>query len=96
MNVNRLRGFGFVACLGILCGCTPDPVKPVPTAPPKTACAKYCEHARVLQCAEGQPLPNGDSCETFCEYVQREGHDLGLACRTAAPNCAVMENCHFH
>ena len=94
MNMDRLRTFGFAACLGILGGCTPGPVQP--ETPLKIACAKYCDHARTLQCAEGQPLPNGDSCETFCEHVQSEGHDLKLACRTTAPSCAVMENCHLH
>ena len=99
MNMNRLRVFGFVACLGFLSGCAETivkpPITPLPVAP-KTACAKYCLHARALKCAEGQPLPNGDSCEKFCEYLKREGYDPQLDCRTAAPTCAVMEKCHLH
>lgn len=101
MNMNKWRVFGLVACLALLGGCSEynlkprSPETPLPSPKIKTACKNYCEHARTLNCAEGQPLRNGDSCEKFCEYQQGEGHDLQLACRTAAPNCTVMENCHL-
>ena len=107
MNLKRFTLFGAVVLLGMLSGC-PSPPGPTVSPPPgptvsppvdlersrfKQPCADFCQHLRALKCPEGEPLPNGTPCETFCIVTQEEGHNLNIPCILQIQNCAEQERC---
>lgn len=60
-----------------------------PTDTPK--CADACIHLRELKCVEGTPLPDGTTCESFCESTQNSGHALTPSCVMRINKCSDME-----
>lgn len=83
-----------LACL-FCCGCGSCPLVPTP-APidPRdaTTCPGACMHLRQLGCEEGQPLPDGTTCEVFCERTQAAGHALRPSCVMQITTCAELES----
>jgi hypothetical protein len=100
MNLKRFAVLGVVVLLGMLSGCPSGPgPNPGPDVPPgpdsrfEKPCADFCQHLRALKCKEGEPLPNGKSCETFCIDTQKEGHNLNIPCILQIQSCAEQERC---
>ncbi len=83
-----------------LAGCPAQPPKPPPTEEPDASrptgtCASACENMRRLGCELGKPTPNGASCESVCDRVQREngGAGFNVHCLARASACAGAEAC---
>lgn len=101
MSLKRFAVFGvMVTLLGMLSGCpahpgpNPDPIDPVgPDSRFQQPCADFCRHLRALQCQEGEPLPDGTSCETFCIDTQKAGHNLNIPCILQIQSCAEQQRC---
>ncbi len=55
-------------------------------------CDDACIHLRSLSCEEGENLPDGTSCETFCEKTQKRGHALSPSCVLRIDSCDDMDN----
>lgn len=87
-----------LALVLVLVGCQ-NPTWPVP--PPPAAldagepCATSCERYRQLGCEEGQPTPNGHSCEEVCNNAATKGIDLAgpSSCTADAGSCEAIETC---
>lgn len=82
----------------ILCltGCIWGPSIPAtPVIPKDTNCPAACQHFRDLGCEEGDPLPDGTTCEKFCEDTQAAGHALRPSCIMTLTSCdpKEMEKC---
>lgn len=103
MKNNTLSIIGLLALGVALAGCTTPGGKASPgnggapsvgtTSKFVQPCKDFCQHARALQCPEGQPLPDGTSCEKFCTDTQDNGHALNTACMTQAKSCAALRDC---
>lgn len=83
--------------LALVCGCT-HPVlvpPPEPVEPPKGDVERVCEKLRVLECEEGQPTPEGSTCEEVLNNAAKEGIDLvgNVECTLAAETCAEARTC---
>jgi hypothetical protein len=54
----------------------PAPLPPAPAplgdAGPADSCARACARLRALGCSDGQPTPQGASCETVCRTASAE------------------------
>ena len=76
-------------------GCTiaTNPPKPVIVEPVDTLdCDDACSHLRDLSCEEGKNLPDGTTCESFCENTQQNGHALAPSCVVNIDSCDDMDN----
>ena len=98
MKNKTLSIIGLLALGAALAGCTTPGGTATPTNGSTTSkfeqpCKDFCQHARALQCPEGQPLTDGTSCEKFCTDTQDNGHALNTACMAKAKNCAVLRDC---
>ena len=83
----------FFAIAAIAAGCVSSIQHPAIHAPNDTPqCADACVHLRTLKCAEGNPLPNGTTCEQFCQSTQQSGHALILSCVMRINNCSEMDS----
>ena len=98
MKHNTRSIIGLLALGAALAGC----ITSGGTATPKNGgtaskfaqpCTDFCQHARALQCPEGQALADGTSCEKFCTDTQDNGHALNTACMTKAKSCAALRDC---
>jgi len=58
-----------------------------------SACPAACIHLRDLGCPEGDPLPDGTSCEKFCSETQKAGHDLHPGCIAKIQSCEDQHLC---
>lgn len=82
---NRLH---WAALTLLLLAC--EPAYPRPDA----GCARACENLRALGCPEGEPTPDGATCETWCSGVQKSGaYTLDTECVTRAADCNEVEEC---
>lgn len=74
---------------------TPNP--PPPRVLPngeKATCAGACERLRELGCEEGEPTPDGDTCEDVCfNALNVPAARLDVACLQTAPSCEAARNC---
>jgi len=85
-----LIALALTACPG------PEPVRPHPPdpAPAPEACDAACDKWRQLGCPEGQPTPNGASCEDVCRNAEESGATvLNPACVLSAPTCEDARRC---
>jgi hypothetical protein len=76
------------------CSSRKEPVVHVPEDTPD--CPAACRHLRGedgsgLSCDEGKDLPDGTTCEKFCEDVQTAGHRLDPSCVVRIKECADMD-----
>jgi len=77
--------------MGSKCGVNPQPT---PVEPKDTAyCPAACDKLRVLGCEEGNNLPDGTTCETFCLDTQKSGHALRPSCVMDIQTCADIVKC---
>lgn len=65
--------------LFFFCACIHSSSSPTPK-PENDKCSEACIKLRILGCEEGQPLPDGTTCEEFCRHSQYMGHELQSAC----------------
>jgi hypothetical protein len=101
MSPLRLSMIGMVVLLGALSSfsCTMRDVRKPPNEGPKVSvfqqpCGAFCQHLRTLGCQEGQNLPDGTSCETFCISTQEAGHDLHIPCILKTQSCGELQKCN--
>jgi len=81
-----------LSLLGFSCGsCQPPPVVIQPNDTDR--CGAACAHLVALGCEEGQPLPDGTSCEEFCVDSQVNGHALAPSCVEKVKACADLKTC---
>lgn len=80
----------FVAFAILLVGCPHNPVVHHPTD--TASCGTACQHLRDLKCEEGSPLPDGTTCEGFCQSTQNSGHALVPSCVVNIKQCTDMNN----
>jgi hypothetical protein len=95
MNIKRFSVIGWAVLLAGLSGCeTLGGKPPTPSASSiEQSCKDFCQHAQALKCPEGEPLPDGTSCATFCIATEKAGHDLNTRCRIEATDCAQLTKC---
>jgi hypothetical protein len=67
-------------------GVTPDPED-------SQLCPEACAHLQELGCPEGDPLPDGTTCSSWCVYTQEQGHWLNLPCILSIESCDELEEC---
>jgi len=79
-----------LALILALVGCVP-PVVVVPNR--DVDCPAACQRLRELNCPEGDPLPDGTTCEKFCSDTQKAGHDLHPECIAKIGTCADQAKC---
>jgi hypothetical protein len=64
---------------------------PIPIEPEDTnMCPAACQRLQQLGCPEGEPLPDGSSCESFCVETQKSGHALDPSCIRGIETCAEL------
>ena len=56
-------------------------------------CPAACQNLRALGCSEGQPLPDGTSCERFCVETQINGMPLNPTCIMQITSCDEVDVC---
>jgi hypothetical protein len=95
MNIKHFSAIGLAALLAALSGCASLGGKPAsPSASSiEQSCKDFCQHAQALKCPEGEPLPDGTTCTTFCIATEKAGHDLNTGCRIQAKDCAQLAKC---
>lgn len=77
------------------CTCRNTPVPPVVIPPNDTdSCGAACVHLRQLHCPEGEPLPDGTTCEAFCVNTQQNGHALRPSCVQNITACSQINTCN--
>lgn len=80
----------------ILTACNPllpEPA-PVPQTRDDVPCADACSRLRSLSCNEGEPTPDGTTCETICEDTNASGAvTYPTGCVAAAKDCAEARAC---
>lgn len=85
------------ALTGLFTACAAHPPPPViehPDPPPAATCASACKHFRAMGCKEGQPSPEGNTCEAICENLEKSGIvKLDLECVMASETCASAGAC---
>ena len=79
--------------------CTPTPSPTSPDTEPEASVSKVtklCNAYRKLGCEEGQPTPEGATCETVVRNAKAEGIDLvgNVTCVTKATTCDEARNCN--
>ena len=72
-----LTGCAWLKCLAADC----------PAPPPEENCSAACANMEKLGCPEGKPLPDGTTCEKFCEDTITAGHAMNSACVATATTC---------
>ena len=80
------------ACVVSFMGC-PFVVPPVAIPNDDSQCPAACKHLRFLECPEGDPLPDGTTCEKFCSDTQKAGHNLHPECLVNIFTCAAQATC---
>jgi hypothetical protein len=65
-----------------------------PAERPDDGCAAACAQLRALGCDEGEPSPEGKSCETVCRVAAEAGIALGTACVATASSCEAARACN--
>jgi hypothetical protein len=95
--MSRWISLVFVLVTGqFLVGASCWPVVPKPDHSPDAAvrgtCSTACANLRRLNCAEGQPLPDGTTCEAFCERTEREGHAMNTSCVASVTSCSRLRS----
>jgi hypothetical protein len=77
--------------------CTPGPNPPPSPITPtgvRATCAGACANLRSLGCPDGDPTPEGETCEAICENARAsDGARLDIACLQAASSCEVAVEC---
>lgn len=91
MKIHNLIYLVFVVTF---CSACPNgPEHPHVHQPTDTAsCPTACSHLRDLKCEEGEPLPDGTTCEDFCISTQTSGHALTPSCVVNIQKCSDMSN----
>lgn len=89
--------------IALFSGClpTPTPVQPISAADAGTSratrCSAACQHLRALKCADGQPTPDGATCETFCAadsaQVAAQLTTKYVTCLAGIKTCAAEAAC---
>ena len=81
-----------ILLLLVLAACSSTP-PPKPQPPDKSAdCEAACEHLRGLDCALGEPTPEGNTCEHVCEKLEANGVRF-ISCTIDVTTCAMAEHC---
>lgn len=71
----------------------PPPPRMLPDGA-RATCPGMCEHLRALGCEEGEPTPEGATCEAICEHAISVPYSrLDIACVQAAPSCVAARRC---
>lgn len=85
---------------GLLVAGCPLPGPPEPPGPPPgphpqgATCVTACAKLNELGCPEGEPTPDGKSCEAVCENVQASGIiSWNLDCRSVITECGQTDSC---
>jgi hypothetical protein len=68
---------------------TTDPTKDFPVLESEK-CGEMCSHLKQLGCEEGEPLPDGTSCEDFCKSMGNNGHNLNISCILSIKECSEL------
>jgi hypothetical protein len=76
-----------IILLLFLAGC---PQTPKPEAQPNATCAQACAHLAELGCPEAKSLPDGTTCQVFCENTQDAGHALDAGCVLTISKCEEL------
>lgn len=76
--------------LALAVGCSAVIIRPLSDC----YCPSACQNLRALDCPEGYPLDDGTTCEAFCSYNQKNGHDLYPKCVSKAASCEAAEACN--
>jgi hypothetical protein len=80
-------------CIAWCIACGPTPVPgPAPRETPET-CASACENFRKLGCEEGDPTPEGKTCEDVCTQAGQSYVGLDTQCVTRATSCEEARAC---
>ena len=78
-----------VLFLVVSCRITPPPM---PIEPPDTSsCPSACDRMKMLNCPEGEDLPDGTTCTEFCIETQKRGHALSPQCLKTINTCEEIE-----
>lgn len=84
-------GSRYLICV-LLLACSPSVASPPPAETPET-CAAACSRFRVLGCEEGDPTPEGKTCEDVCTAAGSAHVSLDTACVTRASSCEAARAC---
>lgn len=88
MGYQRLSVSCFLVSLLLACaGAPPEPKPPEPGRDCKNACSRL----RELRCDEGDPTPDGATCEEVCANGMADRYDLG--CIEAVEQCVYIDGC---
>lgn len=82
------------AALVTACASTPRPLHPEPDVVvvyPADACPMACARLQTLGCPEGDPTPDGTSCETVCRNA---GDLVDAPCVTTARSREELASCN--
>jgi hypothetical protein len=71
----------------------PEPA-PVPQQRDDVPCANACSRLRSLSCDEGEPTPDGTTCEEVCRGVNESSAvTWPTGCVAAAKDCSEARAC---
>ena len=88
--------FAILLTSNFLMGASCWPVVPKPDNTPDAAvrgtCSTACANLRRLNCSEGQPLPDGTTCEAFCERTEKAGHSMNTSCVASVTSCSRLRS----
>jgi hypothetical protein len=73
-------------------GC-PDPHVPEPIPDAGATCESVCAHWAELGCEEAKPTPDGASCVSVCENIQKGNLPDDLECQAAVKSCDEIDDC---
>jgi hypothetical protein len=82
------RIVAILAALQIAATCSTHPVEPEP------GCEAACQRMRELGCEEGNPTPEGATCEEICIEAERSGlADVDTKCIVELEACGSYDVC---
>lgn len=83
------------AVLGVIgCGAFPlPPPEPAPDPSDESGCAAGCEALRALGCPDGDPTPEGDTCEAVCDNAVQNKIPIPTACWSESESCDQATAC---